>query len=761
LFFSSDGKSLFSSAEGSLRTWDTATGKLLRRSDFEKGSRQTCCCLVGDSIVRALLDDKWNVTVQVVDPSTGRVHRRVRIEEVAKVANPTLSPDGKRLAIAHQNELRLYDTTSGKVITRIPVKGVAAWDIAFSPDGKTVAHNDLSSGTIYLHDVATGKLVREMTRSGDMTLHLVFSPDGRFLASMPQSRIARKGEVSIWNVSEGKEVHRWTHPFPHAMSAAFSPDSKYAAIGGARGGAVLRDMNTGKEVRRLNPHGGVYQIAFSPDGKMLAAASPQGAIRLYEAATGKILPVSADPDVQFVDRLRFSADGKRLFGDAGACLVWDPSTGRELRRFDDPEAFDFKLPNDLRCLVLSPDESFLAAANPDGTIAVWNAATGKKVHELKGHNRFVWKLLFTPDSRYLISNGSDEILRVWDTASGQMKHQLRGQTPLAVSSDTRYLATADAKKPTVFVYDLTTGKETKRFDWLKQGNVLGLAFSPDRRSLAAAGYIQGTDKRGAVMIWDIAGEQSARMFEGQKEPTSSVAFSPDGRTLAAGDGEGGLILWEVSSGRPRHRFAGHESGIQALAFSPDGRTLAASSADAPVYAWDVAGNLEPKPHRLSHDELRSCWAALGGDDAAAAFQAIRRLAAAPEQTVAYLRQHLKPAPAPDRMRVRQLVEILDSDDFEKRQKAAAELEKQDDTTASLLRQILMKVKPSLEVRRRLQQIVEAIQSKPESLRAVRAVEALEWIGTPEAVRLLGELAHGAAEARLTREANAAKRRLMR
>jgi WD40 repeat protein len=415
----------------------------------------------------------------------------------------------------------------------------------------------------------------------------------------------------------------------------------------------------------------------------------------------------------------------------------------------------------MRYLVLLPDESLLAAANSDGTITIWDAATGKERHVLKGHDRVVWNLVFSPDGRYLISNGSDQLVRIWDTASGRMKHQLRGQTPLAVSGDARFLATADAKSPTVFVYDLTAGKETKRFAWSQQGQILGLSFAPDGRSLAAAGHIRGADKPGVVLIWDIAGEESARMFEGQKEEAWSVTFSPDGRTLATGDGEGGLILWEVSSGRPRHRFIGHESQIFALAFSPDGRTLAASSADAPVYVWDVAGNLEPKPRQLSQDELRSCWTALAGDDAAAAFRAIRRLAAAPEQTVAFLHQHLKAVPAPDMKRVRQLVEMLESDDFEKRQKAAEELEKQADAAASLLRQILMKEKPSLEVRRRLQQIVEAIQTNPESLRAIRAVEALEWIGTPDAVRLLGELAQGAAEARLTREANAAKGRLMR
>ncbi|HTU89660.1 MAG TPA: hypothetical protein VMF69_06145, partial [Gemmataceae bacterium] len=165
--------------------------------------------------------------------------------------------------------------------------------------------------------------------------------------------------------------------------------------------------------------------------------------------------------------------------------------------------------------------------------------------------------------------------------------------------------------------------------------------------------------------------------------------------------------------------------------------------------------------RLSNDERQSCWKALAGDDASVAFQAIRRLAAAPEQTLPLLHQRLKPVPAPDNKRVRQLVEMLDSDDFPTRQKAAEELEKHADAATGLLRQIVAKEKPSLEVRRRIQQILDATESKPETLRVIRAVEVLEWIATPEAVRLIGELSDGAADARLTREAAAARTRLRR
>jgi RNA polymerase sigma factor (sigma-70 family) len=767
LLFSSDNKRLLSIADAGLRIWDAETGKLLRRFDFSQSHKQTSCRWLGDSIICVDVDAQWITTVQILNAATGQIRRRVRIKEPTTVYNPRLSADGKRLAVAHRNEIRLYDTTTAETVQGIPFKNVAVWSIAFAPDGKTIAFNDLSD-TIYLHNTDTGKLVGELKRLGDTKLHLVFSPDGRFLASLPQSRPDRqKGEASIWNLRDGKEIHRWTNPFPMAMSAAFSPNGKRVAIGGARWGLALWDVETGKEVRRLSPHGGVARIAFSPDGKTLATASPGGAIRLWDAATGELLPASADPDVQSIDFLRFSADGKRLFGSSGACLIWDPSTGRELQRLADPEAWDFKHATDQHYLALSPDESLLAVAHPEESIVLVDATTRKQRRVLKGGDRWVYRLAFTPDGRRLVTCGDEKKLRVWDVASGCELRAWREQggytACLAISTDGRWLASAPVlyrvNKYDVTLWDLATGAVKRRF-FMTRNFPTALAFSPDGRFLAAVGG-SGESNQSEIRVWDVQDGEEHRGLEGRFGRMNSVAFSPDGRTLATGGVDGRLLLWELASHRRRVEFRGHEVGVLSLAFSPHGRLLAAASVDAPVYVWDVTGAPQSGSRRLTKDVLQRCWNVLAGEDASAAFHTIHRLAAAPEQTLALFRQHLQPVPAPDLKRVRQLVKMLDSDDFSTRQKATEELESQADVASSTLRQIIANEKPSLEVRRRLQQIVESVENKPETLRAVRAVEVLEWIGTPEAVRLLGELANGAADARLTCEAAAARRRLRR
>src|SRR5262249_43685453 len=117
---------------------------------------------------------------------------------------------------------------------------------------------------------------------------------------------------------------------------------------------------------------------------------------------------------------------------------------------------------------------------------------------------------------------------------------------------------------------------------------------------------------------------------------------------------------------------------------------------------------------------------------------------------------LRPVVAPDRKRLAGLLADLDSDDFDTRHKAYQELEKLGPTAEPTLRAALAG-RPSLEVWRRIQSLLRRLEG--DQLRAARAVEGLEWVNTPEARRLLGTLARGAAGARLTAEATAALRRL--
>jgi hypothetical protein len=158
---------------------------------------------------------------------------------------------------------------------------------------------------------------------------------------------------------------------------------------------------------------------------------------------------------------------------------------------------------------------------------------------------------------------------------------------------------------------------------------------------------------------------------------------------------------------------------------------------------------------VTAEEMQELWKTLAGDDAAKAYRAIWKMVGAPQQSVPFLKEHLKPITPVDSEKLDQLIADLDSNRFAVRKKATEQLEK----FAELAKQALKKAKdknPSLEVRQRIEQILAKVEgptiTTPETLRSIRAVEVLEHIGSPEAQQVLQALAKGAPGATITDDA---------
>jgi WD40 repeat protein/DNA-binding SARP family transcriptional activator len=401
-------------------------------------------------------------TVRLWDAKTGRQVGAPLYQAPGDVPLLTVafSADGKWLATGgHDGVVRLLRVknrgSSGReqAVRTLPPTTRATNRLAFSPDGTRLAVAT-TDGTTRIWDPAPQRSRERLLLAahGQGRWDLAFSPDGRRLATIGPAG------TGVWDVEAGRP--RMTRPAVNqplssvaSVHLAVSPDGARLAAAGLDTAVVL-DATTGRRLRTL-PGRPAADLAFSPDGTRLATAGPDGT-RLRDAASGKALRTL--PDAGLRQAVRFSLDGRLLAtggGSDGKIRIWDPatSTQQSVLAYTTSPASSAVLH-----LTFSPDGHRLAAtilgtggegpvpaSQADGTVMVWDVASGKQQLTLRqGRPGAVYDAAFSPDGARLATSGFDGTVRLWDSHTGaQLITVTQSGSPVrgvAFSPDGRLLA---------------------------------------------------------------------------------------------------------------------------------------------------------------------------------------------------------------------------------------------------------------------------------------------------------------------------------
>jgi WD40 repeat protein len=290
-------------------------------------------------------------------------------------------------------------------------------------------------------------------------------------------------------------------------------------------------------------------------------------------------------------------DGKTLvsgsYSEPRTVCVWELATGRLLRSF--PTGMD------ARTAAVSPDGTILATTEGEA-IRLWELATGRELHRLKGHRFQIFGLTFSPDGKILASSGTEDI-RLWDTATGAAmatlpwKRRAIGFPLLAFSPDGKTLLVGETTDSKVHLWDVATRRERGQHEvntTMIRGFAQAFTLSSDSRILAIGIPGATSDDKGQLSLWDMTTGKLIRQLFARRRVVSQAAFSPDGKLLAASEGDpgeaGSICVWDVATGK---RLFSHEGFASSLAFSFDGKILF-EGGDV-IRRWDVATGKEIQP----------------------------------------------------------------------------------------------------------------------------------------------------------------------
>lgn len=424
-----------------------------------------------------------------------------------------------------------------------------------------------------------GRLLRTLKGHQGPVLGVDISPNGQLIASGSGDTT-----VKLWR-RDGTLLKTLKGFTASASKVKFSPDGELIVASGADSTLKLWRQD-GTLLKTLIGHGAIVtQVVFSPDGELIASASDNGTVKLWHR-DGRLLKTLSDIQSP-VFSLAFTPDSKILAtgnGD-GQLQLWQRD-GTLLRTFTAHDAA-------INTLAFSRNGEVIVSGSDDQMLKFWSL-DGTSLNVIKGHDSAIKDIAFSRSGDTLFSASWDGTVKVWKLRSPLLKI-LRGHTAgvwgVAFSPDGRLVASSSPKEVILWGKDGISNRRLKG----PNPQFSSVAISPDGKTIATVSADQ------SIKLWSPNGTL-LHSLKGHQGDIRKVAFSPDSNMVASSSSDRTVRLWRLD-GTEIATFSGHKAGTWGLAFSPDGATLVSSSGDKTLKFWRLASVLNSQSEVKGENSL--------------------------------------------------------------------------------------------------------------------------------------------------------------
>lgn len=568
--------------KGIIQVFDTATGNLLRRLTGHKGA------------IYALIFSPDGTRL-----ASGGVDRHIRLWDVSgfrfQVSGSNLKPgnlnvelvatlsrhtgDIRGLAFAPDGSLLVSSSEDGNawlwnMKTHEPIRSYTtgpARAIAFLPNGDRFACA-ARDGVIQLWDITSGEKTASWPAHSDNIYGLAFNRAASRLFSTGTDCV-----INCLDTSTGREI--WSVKHAAGFNClSLAADDRSLAAGSDDQTVRLYDTATGGSKGVYRGHSNwVQSVEFLSDSARLISASADGTVRLWNELCADEGRALRGHELQ-VTSLAFRPDGRTIATASidGVVALFDPVTGLAQRRLFGPVGAAVSV-------AFGPHGKRFAAGSTDRIVYLWNFSHLHEYDVFRGHSESLGIVAFSNDDCVFASSSADDTVRVWDLAERRVQHVLRANAgdaySVAFSPDGKWLVSGH-DDGAARLWSVRDGE--LRYVCRGHGrNVRGICFSPNGAWFASSGG------DGRIRLWDSTSGDELQVLAGHDGTVFSVDVSPDASRIVSGGQDQSVKLWDVRSGQELRAIRFGEP-VRSVAFSPDGRQIAASGTNGTVRIFEAA-----------------------------------------------------------------------------------------------------------------------------------------------------------------------------